>query len=186
MTLASQGEIRCVAFQPGGDTFATAGDAGTARLRQSATGRPIGEPLDQRSRVDCLAFRPDGTMIATGSPDGMVRFWCATTGLPIGPPLEHGSAVHGLVFSHDGRRLAACGTDATVRCWEVPNPVEGDVERISSWVRLTTNLEFDEGDAIQPMDGPTGWDLRRRLSDLGGPPPAIARSSSNHAPRRRN
>jgi WD40 repeat protein/serine/threonine protein kinase len=186
VTLASQGEIRCVAFQPQGGTFATAGDIGTARLRESATGRPIGEPLDKRSRVDCLVYRPDGTMIATGSPDGMVRLWCAATGLPIGPPLEHGGEVRSLAFSHDGRRLAASGSDATVRCWEAPNPVEGDVERIACWIRLTTNLEFDEGDAIRPMDGPTGWDLRRRLSDLGGPPTAIARSTSSHAPRRRN
>ncbi len=186
VNLASRGEIRCVAFQPDGGAFATAGDIGTARLRESATGRPLGEPLDQKSRVDCLAFRPDGTMIATGSPDGMVRFWCAATGLPIGPPLEHGGSVRALVFSHDGRRLATSGSDPIVRCWEAPSAVEGDVERISCWVRLTTNLEFDEGDAIRPMDGPTGWDLRRRLSDLGGPPPAIARSSSHHAPRRHN
>jgi eukaryotic-like serine/threonine-protein kinase len=185
VTLASQGAIRCVAFQPGGDAFATAGDTGTARLRNSATGRPIGEPLDQASRVDCLAFRPDGTLIATGSPDGMIRFWCGSTGLAIGPPLEHGGSVRSIVFSHDGRRLATSGSDATVRCWEAPNPVEGDVERISAWVRLATNLEFDDGDAIRPMDGPTGWELRRRLSDLGGPPPTVARSSSSHAPRRR-
>jgi WD40 repeat protein/serine/threonine protein kinase len=185
VTLANQGEIRCVAFQPKGEAFVAVGVSGTARLRQSATGRPIGEPLDQNSRVDCLAFRPDGTLLATGGPDGMVRFWCASTGLPIGPPLEHGGVVRALVFSHDGRRLAAGGSEANVRCWEAPIPIEGDVERISCWVRLTTNLEFDEGDAIRPMDGPTGWDLRRRLSDLGGPPQAIVRSSSSHAARRR-
>jgi WD40 repeat protein len=186
VTLSGGGEIYSVAFQPGGDRFATAGETGTARLRESATGRPLGEPLDLKARVDCLAFRPDGTMIATGSPDGMVRFWCAATSLPMGPPLEHGGAVRAVVFSHDGRRLATGGSDATVRCWEAPMAVEGDVERISCWVRLTTNLEFDEGDAIRRMDGPKGWDLRRRLSDLGGPPPAIARESSHHAPRRGN
>jgi eukaryotic-like serine/threonine-protein kinase len=186
VTLTDQGEIRALGFRPTGDAFAMAGDLGTARLRDSTTGRPIGEPLDQKSRVDCLAFRPDVAMIATGSQDGMVRFWCAATGLPIGPALEHGGAVRALVFSHDGRRLATSGSDASVRCWEAPNPVDGNVERISSWVRLATNLEFDEGDAIRPMDGPTGWDLRRRLSDLGGPPSTINRSSSSHAPRRRN
>ncbi len=184
VNLAGTGEIRCAAFQPGGDAFATAGETGTARLRESATGRPLGEPLDQKSRVDCLAFRPDGTMIATGSPDGMVRYWCAATGLPIGPPLDHGAPVRALVFSHDGRRLATGGSDAIVHCWEAPSAIDGDVERISCWVRLTTNLEFDEGDAIRRLDGPTGWDLRRRLSDLGGPPPAITRSTSNHPPRR--
>jgi WD40 repeat protein/serine/threonine protein kinase len=170
VTQGEQGGIRRLAFQPGGDVFATSGDEGTARLWESSTGRPIGERLEHRSRVDCLAFRPDGTVVATGGQDGKVRLWCATTGLPIGPPLAHGGAVRCIVFSRDGGRLASSGPDATVRCWAVPNPVEADAERVSYWVRAMTNLEFDEGEAIRRMDGPTGWDLRRRLNDLGGPP----------------
>jgi len=170
VTLAGQGEVRCLAFRPGGAAFATAGDEGTARLWESATGRPIGGRLEHRAPVDCLAFRPDGTMVATGSPDGMVRLWCADTGLPIGPPLAGVGAIRGLVFSRDGGRIAAAGPDPTARCWTVPNPVEAEVERISCWVRVVTGLELDEGDAIRRMDGPTGWDLRRRLNDLGGPP----------------
>ncbi len=170
VTLAGQGEIRCLAFRTGGDIFATSGEEGNARLRESSTGRPIGERLEHRSRVDCLAFRPDGTVVASGGQDGMVRLWCATTGLPIGPPLTHGGAVLGVVFSHDGRRLASRGLDATVRCWAVPDPIQADAERVSYWVRVMTNLEFEEGEAIHRMDSPTGWDLRRRLNDLGGPP----------------
>jgi WD40 repeat protein/serine/threonine protein kinase len=174
VTLPHEGEVRCVAFRPAdgsvGDALATAGDDGTARLWDCATGRPIGGPLAHRARVDCLAFRPDGTMIATGSSDGTVRLWCAATSLPIGPPLAHGGTVRTLVFSPDGRRLASGGSDATVRCWTVPNAVEGDPERITCWVRITTDLEFDAGDAIRRLDGATGWDLRRRLGELGGPP----------------
>ena len=170
VTLAEQGGIRCLAFRTGGDVFATSGDEGTGRLWETSTGRPIGERLEHRSRVDCLAFRPDGTVVATGGQDGKVRLWCATTGLPIGPPLAHGSAVRGVVFSRDGGRLVSSGPAATVLCWAVPDPVEADAERVSYWVRVMTNLEFDEGEAIRRMDGPTGWDLRRRLNDLGGPP----------------
>ncbi len=170
VTLADQGEIRCLGFRADGDVFATSGDEGTARLRESSTGRPIGERLEHGSRVDCLAFRPDGTVVATGGRDGKVRLWCAATGLPIGPPLAHGGAVRDVVFSRDGGRLVSSGLDATVRCWAVPHPMEADAERISYWVRVMTDLEFDEGEAIRRMDGPTGWDLRRRLDDLGGPP----------------
>src|SRR5262249_16880405 len=141
-----------------------------ARVWNASTGRPIGEPLDRRARVDCLAFRPDGSLVATGSRDGMVRLWDALTALPIGPPLAHGGAVRTLAFSHDGRRLPTGGSDATVRCWKAPNPLEGTIERITCWIRVSTELEFDPGDAIRRMDGPTIWDLRRRLTDLGGAP----------------
>ena len=170
LTLSHPGAVHSVGFRPGGDTFATACEDGTARLWESATGRPIGEPLAHRARVDHLAFRPDGTMIATGSADGTVRLWCAALGLPISPPLVHGGAVRALAFSPDGRRLATGGSDALVRCWKVPNPVEGGAEQISCWVRTTTDLEFDEGGAVRRMDGRTSWELRRRLTELGGPP----------------
>jgi WD40 repeat protein/serine/threonine protein kinase len=177
LTLSHQAEVCCVGFRPGGggDVFVTACADGTARLWEASTGRPIGEPLVHRARVDRLAFRPDGTMVATGSADGVVRLWCAASGLPIGPPLAQGGVVRALAFSRDGRRLAVGGSDATVRCWKAPDPVQGDVERISCWVSVTTELEFDAGDAVRHLDGPAFWDLRRRLDDLGGAPPPVGR-----------
>ena len=132
-------------------------DSGNPRqVARSASASSIG------SRVDCLAFRPDGTMVATGGQDGMVRLWCATTGLPIGPPLAHGgrSGASSSVATAGGSRRS--GPDATVRCWAVPNPVEANVERVSCWVRVLTNLEFDAGDAIRPHG---------RSDELGPPPP---------------
>jgi WD40 repeat protein/serine/threonine protein kinase len=170
LALRHEGAIRGLRVRPAGDVFAVSSDAGPARLWDLASGRPIGEPLAHRAGVDCLAFRPDGSIVVTGSRDGTIRIWCASTGLPIGPPLGHGGAVREVLFSHDGRRLASRGDDATVRCWTMPMPVEGTAERIGSWVRVTTELEFDAGDAIQPMDASRNWEARRRLSELGGPP----------------
>ena len=45
-----------------------------------------------------------------------------------------------------------------------------DVERIACWVRVETELEFDDGDAIYRQDQLAIWDLRRRLQELGGSP----------------
>jgi serine/threonine protein kinase/WD40 repeat protein len=170
ISLSLGSAIQNAAFQPGGEAFATLCADGTARLWNRATGRPIGEPLQHRSRVDCLAFHPDGTQVATGGEDGAIRLWCAVTGLGVGPPLTHGGTVRTIVFSGDGRRFATLGSDRVVRCWNSPNEVEGDAERISCWVRVSTELDFDAGDAIRRMDSGTSLELRRRLIDLGGAP----------------
>jgi WD40 repeat protein len=90
--------------------------------------------------------------------------------LPIGPALTHGAPVRELAFSPDGRRLITGGADGLARCWKVPGPVEGHVEQLACWARVETGLDFDEGDAVVPLDGGTSWDLRRRLVELGGSP----------------
>jgi hypothetical protein len=36
---------------------------------------------------------------------------------------------------------------------------------------VTTGLDFDPGDAIRKLDPHVGWELRRRLHELGGEPP---------------
>jgi WD40 repeat protein/serine/threonine protein kinase len=159
-----------VALGPSGAIVTACAD-GTARLWDPEKGHPIGEPLVHGSRIECLAFGPDGAILATGSRDRTVRFWDTATGLSIGPPLEHRQAVCSLSFSPDGRRLLTGCADGLARCWRVAPQIPGDVERISCWVRVTTELDFDSGDAIRKLDPLVGWELRRRLTELGGPPP---------------
>jgi serine/threonine protein kinase len=167
---AESRNVSCAAFRRDGDVVAVALKDGSARLRRVGDGQPLGTPIDHGAPIDCLAFRPDGTVLATAGVDGMIRFWCATTGLPIGPPLAQGGLVRVLSFSNDGRRLASAGTDFTARCWKTPWPLDADAERILCWVEVETNLEFDAGDAIRRLDGATSWELRRLLTELGGPP----------------
>ncbi len=102
--------------------------------------------------------------------DRTARLWDAATALPIGPPLEHRGAVNALAFGPDGRRLATACSDGMARYWRIPTPLAGSAERIACWVRVATELEFDEGDATRPMDQLAVWELRRHLQDLGGPP----------------
>jgi hypothetical protein len=48
--------------------------------------------------------------------------------------------------------------------------VEGEVERLVLWVQVLTRLELDRGGAVHRLDDAT-WQERRRLGELGGPPP---------------
>jgi hypothetical protein len=78
--------------------------------------------------------------------------------------------VTSLGFSLDGHRLATASADGLARIWRVAPQVPGAVERIGCWIRTITDLDFDAGDAIGKLDPAAGWELRRRLHELGGPP----------------
>ncbi len=165
------GEVVQVAFNPAGSVIATACSNGTARLWHPDTGHPIGESLVHDAAIECLAFSPDGTILATAARDRTARLWDTATGLPIGPPLVHRGDVHSISFSADGRRLVTGSADGLARFWRVAPQIPGSVERISTWVRVTTDLDFDSGNAIRKLDPLLGWELPRRLHEIGGPPP---------------
>ena len=171
--LADYEETAWSGFSPTGDTVATISRSGDVQLWDAATGSALGEPFAHRSSLGEVVFHPEGAMLATGCHDGSTRLWDAATGLPLGPPLSHAgavAAVDALAFSPDGRRLAASCGDGRLRFWKSPVPLPGAVERIACWVRVATNLDIDPSDAVRPLEPLAGWELRRRLYELGGPP----------------
>ena len=62
-------------------------------------------------------------------------------------------------------------TTGVVRLWHATlSPLEGDVERITLWLQVTTGLELDAEGALNALDITTWKQRRGRLRALGGAP----------------
>jgi len=110
------GKIHAVTHNPDGSWFLAGCADGTARLCDSATGEPIGGPLNHGGEVRAVAISPNGMQIATGGGDGSVRLWDAATLEPVGEPIQHEKCSH-FAFSLDSARLITGGGDG-LRSWD--------------------------------------------------------------------
>ena len=109
-----------------GDSLATAGIDGTARLWDVATGRQVLVLSGHSGFVGDVDISPDGTILATGGGDGTVRLWDIS---PEGPreqaTIAGRSAVQSLAYSPDGKWLATTSLDGNARLWDEFDRTEG-------------------------------------------------------------
>lgn len=121
-----QGIIRAVAFHPGGDLLAAAGDDGRLALFRTGGGRPptlIDAVPAHPGPIQSLAFSPDGTVLSTGSADKTVRLWAVDAGppVPLGEPLSgHTDTVWSMEWSGPATLITA-SKDGAARIWNVAN-----------------------------------------------------------------
>ncbi len=111
------GMIHAAAFSPDGRSIAIGGDDNTLRIRDAATGEPIGDPFPHPAKVGTVAFSPDGRTLLTGSDDFVARLWDVKSGVQTGPELRHQDAILGVAFSPDGRIVLTASVDKTARLW---------------------------------------------------------------------
>jgi tRNA A-37 threonylcarbamoyl transferase component Bud32 len=114
-----QSEVNAVALSADGKTALTGSFDKTARLWETATGEPIGPPLQHQYQVIAVALSADGKTALTRSLDRTARLWETATGKPIGPPLQHRQMdVVAMALGADGKTVLTGSNDKTARLWD--------------------------------------------------------------------
>ena len=132
--------VYSLAYSPDGKIFATGGSDKTARLWDSETGQPVGNPMNHGGVVQALAFSPDGRILTAGCTDGKTYRWNLSGYKLVAPPIEEGGWFSPHAFGRDQNAMLV----------------------VSPGQYLTANLEQDLSSW-----GVTLWDLaeQRPLGD---------------------
>ena len=105
-------------FSPDGRWVVTASADHTARVWETTTGEPVGEPIRHDGIVLSAVFSPDGRWVLTTSEDRTARVSEATTGKTTGQPMRHDGRVNSAVFSPNGKWVVTASDDGTARLWD--------------------------------------------------------------------
>jgi WD40 repeat protein len=143
------------------------------RLWDTATGRPLGEPL-RSPMYGRTSIAPDSKSFAIMTPAGF-QFGDVASVRLIGPPQPiPNDDQTSWAFAPSGETVVV-STSYGLLSLPVPRPLEDTPERIRLWVEVATGKSLDSAGA--PTDLELGaWQQRYdRLQKLGGPPLQAAR-----------
>lgn len=153
--------VTSVAFTHDGAQLATAGEDGTVRRLDLATGQ-AGAPLRHPDRVLAVTYLPGGGRIATVGADGSLRLWERTSGrlvgrFPLGP-------LRLAAFSPGGDLLATSNGDHRIRLWDPSGNPRGELPGDAELLAFTQDSKR--------LAAATGgklilWDLATRRSTAG-------------------
>ncbi|MDI3418714.1 nSTAND1 domain-containing NTPase [Streptomyces luteolus] len=108
-------EVRSVSFSPDGETPATSGRDGTARLWDMAGSRRATALDGHGDQVQSAAFSPDGRTLVTSHDGGKVRLWDARKRKPTAVLEGAGGPV---AVSPDGTTIVTGGPQGTAVLWD--------------------------------------------------------------------
>jgi WD40 repeat protein len=106
-------------FSPDGALVLTTAQDLTARLWDTATGRPLTPPVCHGATIWHAGFSADGRRWRTASQDGVVRTWAVADCSQPTRTLKHDRPALRLALSPDGRRAVTASHDHTARIWDL-------------------------------------------------------------------
>jgi serine/threonine protein kinase/WD40 repeat protein len=113
-------------YSPDSKHLVTAGEHGTLKLRDAATGTVLRELTGQERDFWHVVFSPDGAWLASHSGEE-VFLWDISTPEPRGARaparvLRGIDAVRSIAFSADSRLVSVSGMEGMIKTWKVPVP----------------------------------------------------------------
>jgi serine/threonine protein kinase/WD40 repeat protein/tetratricopeptide (TPR) repeat protein len=86
---------------------------------ETATGRPVGLPLEHPNMVLSMAFSADSRLLACGGHVHQLHLWDVAAGQLVETPVPQGGIIMHIAFSPDGRYLAVGTYAQEVLCWDL-------------------------------------------------------------------
>jgi len=111
--------VEGIAFSADGTLLAASSEAGTIRVWQAETGRPVNTFFSNAGAVRSVAFSHDHRLLALATADGMVQVWNLETG-DLAHVLRdgHNRYVSKVAFDPKGRFLVSGNDQGTIRLWD--------------------------------------------------------------------
>jgi WD40 repeat protein len=110
------GPIRAIAFSPGDDIIASAGDDNKIILWDFFTSKQFSALPGHTGSITAVSFHPSGDILLSASLDSTIRFWDLKTG-KCQTLLRLNYPVHAAAFHPDGRSFAAGGKELAIITW---------------------------------------------------------------------
>jgi WD40 repeat protein len=160
-------------------------DEMSAQIWATATGLPVGRPLEHGDGVRYACFSPDNQLVVTASEDFSAVLWDASSGVALTPKMVHREKVYHAAFARTQPWAATASEDATSVIWDVKtgDPITPPFKHAKPVVRV----EFSDDDTVLVTTDEEGdrwsWPLRietrpvDELERLAGPLPGSDKTS---------